>query len=557
MGSAVLLVFFLLSIARCVNGASDISITPVAVSSGSMSRYQGIVVDSIEIENRNIFDADSGQYHHFVFRLANKLHYKTRTNVIRREILVKVGEPFSPELAAETARNLRQRLSIFDAWVEPQMLANGHLLVRVVTIDEWSLSGGLDLNREGNETQYRLVATEKNLLGNNQFLSMEYFVEPSDEDYVVARFMDARFFGAPCAVEVGYGDDPLGKFHRVSFGHPFYNLSQAYSFDITITGTSGRREIHSNSSLIGRSNSEGDQFGIRGSYRIGSYYRKLQINPQYIYRYERTFDRTVLRVSPNDTLLAEAGFPADSMYHQVGLSVRLANLDFITLRQVDGFGYTEDFVLGQALRVGFARALTGKFRDYVFDLFDVGFSQGFHHGPNLAFLTYYRALWFREDRNIRRMARLGLNYYYAATDFLTIATRGRYMSDSKASSAESVVVGGRGEIRGFDETFKTGDRKAVFNLEGRFYPNVKILSVLFAPVLFADVARSWKTGEKVGLKDFYMSGGIGLRIAFERSSKNRLLRIDAAYSDKNGWQLSIGVDQYFKAQHDSFLLTTR
>jgi len=543
-------------VTRAAGPVSNTSGTQLPVPSRQTARYRGVIVDSIVIENRNIFDTASNRHRHFIFQLANKLHYKTRRNVIKREVLVKAGEAFSPELAEETARNLRQRLALYDAWVETKMLANGHLLVRIVTIDEWSLSGGLNISRDGNKTEYRLAVAERNLLGNNQYLSAEYIVPSSDDDYVVARFLDRRFLGTPYAVELGYGDDPLGTFRQVSFGHPFYDLSQTYSFDLTVATTGGRREVHNDGRLIGWSNNEGDQFKISGAYRIGSYTRKIQISPEYVYRYEQVLDTANLGTTADERGLAHDGFPSDSLYHQVGGGGRLSNLEFAMLKQIDGFGYTEDFVLGQALRAGYARALTSDFQDYVFDIFDLGFSEGYQRGPNLTFLTYQRMFWFRGGKDIRRVTRLSANYYGRAFTFLTIASRGVYVSDWRADGVEALAVGGRGDIRGFDEYLETGDRKGIFNLEGRFYPNVELLSILFGGAVFADAARTWKSDERLSLKGFYASAGVGLRIAIERSLKNRLLRIDLAYSHKNGWQLSIGTDQYFKAQAGSFLLTT-
>ncbi|MEW5994500.1 MAG: hypothetical protein AB1744_08905, partial [Candidatus Zixiibacteriota bacterium] len=89
-----------------------------------------------------------------------------------------------------------------------------------------------------------------------------------------------------------------------------------------------------------------------------------------------------------------------------------------------------------------------------------------------------------------------------------------------------------------------------------FFPGVGFFSVLPLPAVFVDAARAWKKEETLGLTDYYISVGVGIRLAFERSSKNRLLRFDAAYSEKNGWQLSIGTDQYFRLQADGLLLTT-
>jgi hypothetical protein len=517
----------------------------------------GVIVDSIVIDNRNIYDTGTKQYRHFIFKLANRLHYKTRSQVIKREVLLKAGEPYSSELAEETARNLRQRLQLFDAWVETEKLDNGHLLVRVVTIDEWTLSGGPDVRREGNEITYRLGAAERNLLGNNQALSLSYFVPSSDDNYVIAGFSDRRFFGRSFALEARYGDDPQGEVKQISFGRPYYNLLQDLSFGFSLAATGGRRDIYHENRRVAYSNNEGDRAGVFGSYRLGSYKRKIGFSSEYIYRFEQTL-ATNLAESENaeDTSVAVAGFPSDSLYHQLGVELQLLNLNFTKLKQIDGFRYTEDFVLGQALQIGLARAFTKDFDGNVFDLFEVGLSQGYRFGSHLALLSYYRQFWFNDSEDIRRVTSLSANYYNNFSPFVTIAARGIYLSDSRATGAEAVTVGGTGDIRGYNKVFSTGNRKGVINLEGRVYPDVEILSVVFGGAVFVDAARSWKSHEALNLNDFSVSVGLGLRVALERFAKNRLFRIDAAYSEKNGWQLSIGTDQYFRAQAGSFLLTT-
>jgi len=509
----------------------------------------GIVVDSIVIDNRNIFDTDTKQYNYFIFKTANKLHYKTRCQVIEREVLLEVGKPYSPELAEETARNLRQRLQLYDAWIETEKLANGHLLVRIVTIDEWTFSSRFTINRDGNEIQYKLGFAERNFLGNNQYLSVEYFIQPSYDNYIVAGFTDERFFGNPYAVEIRYKDDPLGQLRQVSFSHPYYNLTQRYLFGLSIASTGGRREIYNENRLVGHSNNDGDLTFIHGAYRLGTYTRKIQFSTGYTYRFEQTYDQTITTEAKDaeDTSQAIMGFPADSLYHQVGVGVNLSNFDFIKLKQIDGFGYTEDFVLGQAVQISLARAYTNNFHDNLFDLFETNLSLGHRYGPSLALLTYNRQLWLKGNKDIRRVTKLMGNYYYSPFHFLTIAARGTYESDWRDNGAEAVVVSGRGDVRGFNKVFSTGGRKGVFNLEGRFYPNIEILSLRLGGVVFIDMARSWRSDESLMFRGFSGSVGAGVRVAFERSSKNKLLRIDVAYSEKYGWQLSIGTNQYFMA----------
>ena len=98
-------------------------------SSLSLSQYAGIEIDSIVIENRNIYNTDEPGYDKFLFKLANKLHIKTRAYVVKRELLQKVGDPFSPDLAEEAARNLRRTMKVYDAWIQAELLPGGNLQI--------------------------------------------------------------------------------------------------------------------------------------------------------------------------------------------------------------------------------------------------------------------------------------------------------------------------------------------------------------------------------------------------------------------------------------------
>ena len=83
------------------------------------------------------------------------------------------------------------------------------------------------------------------------------------------------------------------------------------------------------------------------------------------------------------------------------------------------------------------------------------------------------------------------------------------------------------------------------NLEGRFIPNLEIISLLFGAAIFADVGRAWEDGERFRLSGLDRSIGVGLRISFEKSTKTELVRADLAYGHRNAWELSVSSGQYF------------
>ena len=212
------------------------------ISSASvLADFDGIPIDSIIIDNRNIFDTGDPAYSGFVFSLANKLHMVTREAVIRREVLLEVGQPFQSEIAAETARNLRSRFHLYNAWIEVDSLPGGNLVVRVVTIDVWSIVGGITLATDGGETDASFGFEERNLLGLNQFLQLEYTVRERRDDYLLAVYRDQRVAGKPVSIGVEVNTDSFDDRRQLTVAKPFYNCDRnsPTSLSLSIDGLVG------------------------------------------------------------------------------------------------------------------------------------------------------------------------------------------------------------------------------------------------------------------------------------------------------------------------------
>ncbi|RKX28727.1 MAG: hypothetical protein DRP47_03570 [Candidatus Zixiibacteriota bacterium] len=516
----------------------------------------GRIVDSIEIDNRNVFEVKGSRLRRFVFQLANRLHWKTRENVIRREVLFTVGEPFPVELAEETTRNLRNFLQLYDAWIETDTLTNGNLLVRVVTVDEWTLSIGPGFSREGNKSNFDLTASDRNLFGLNKYLLLGYAFQDMDDDYFSGQFINQRFFGRSVSIDTRYSDNPAERIKKLAVYRPFYNLKQKSTWDIIWGSSDNRQDIYNDSMLIGQYRSKTENFTLRFGRRFGSYHRKLMLSWMYIYNFEKAFDTVTISNNQQDIEMVASALSHDSVYHVLGARVIAANLNFAKLRQIDGIQYTEDFALGQTVDLTVGRAFLPGFRDHVWDRIDVRLSQGYRFLNNLAYITYSSELWFRSNENLRKLTSLSLYYYSYQMDFVTFASHSSYYSDWRSDETEGVSLGGENGIRGYGTHFKTGNRRAVFNAELRFFPKLEILSAIFSPAVFIDGGRTWKQNEELSWRDFYFSGGIGLRTGIGHSSRDRIIRVDLTFSEYNRWQLSIGFKQYFEVRGTSLLLTT-
>ena len=74
--------------------------------------------------------------------MANRLHVRTRPEVIERELLFKAGRPYDSVLVAESARNLRGMGIFRDVRIDSIPTDTG-VVMRVTTRDGWTTKAGL------------------------------------------------------------------------------------------------------------------------------------------------------------------------------------------------------------------------------------------------------------------------------------------------------------------------------------------------------------------------------------------------------------------------------
>lgn len=506
-----------------------------------LARFEGRIIDSIIIDNRNIYDTTQANRNTFLFRTANKLHVVTRSKVIHRELLIKVGEPFSLELARETARNLRTRFELYDAQIWARELPGGHLVVHLETIDQWSTFAKLKFSKESDKTGFRFGLEERNLAGYNQLIGFDY-VDPGDEKaYLIARFRDQRLAGLPYSFSLVYNDNPEYIIRHLSFSRPYYNLNQRWSFGVSLTDIRGRRDFPVDSLVVVQSHRRGDKFSGFVEQRWGSYRDKIGINLGYTYFDERSFDASIF---DSDDFL-EAMIASDTTYHYFQLRVFLQSVKYVRLRRINGMGYPEDFVAGRNYSVSIGRAFNAGFDDEVYDRIGFAGTETRLLKENLAIANFGRALWIKEGNDIQVLTTGSLRWYNYSFDFMTTALRLKYQKLTREDELDLLSLGGRGGIRGYGEFFLTGNKLVTFNAESRLFTGVDILSALLGGVVFWDAGRIWSDYRPEQESIWHHSFGVGLRISMEKSSRSQIVRIDLAHALDDQWELLITTGQYF------------
>ncbi len=515
---------------------------------------RNLIIDSIVIDNRNIFDTNDPHYKHLIFRYANKFHAITRQKVVKRELLFKTGDVYPDDLVEETARNLRNRLSLYDAWIETDTLPSGKLIVRVVTIDEWSLSVGPNFSREGNKNQFELTITERNLLGRNQYISTGYFLKESEKDYENVHFIDNKLWGKSFALDLYHTSNPKNKTNWLILSKPFYHLNQRFSYYLSFNYADKDNEIYRDTLKIGSTASLGDEFDLGVSFRTGSYKNKIEYFTRFAYKYINSNGVNYFSEDPMDSMTVNSNIPNDTAYHLIDIGIKTSFLNFTKQKHIDGMGYIEDFNLGQVLSLSIGRAFKPYYNDYLYDIITLNLWHGFSPGNNIIYVAYNRKHWFFNSSQLRKLSNMSLLFYNHSLDFVTLALHSSYYSDWRADQSESLRLGGVNGIRGYNEYFKTGDRQMVINSEMRFFTGLEILAVKIGSTIFVDAGRSWKADETINFRDFYFSAGVGLRFSIGHASRHKVMRVDFSFSEQNHWQISIGTEQYFHLSSESFYL---
>jgi hypothetical protein len=167
----------------------------------------------------------------------NTFHALTAEDVIRRELLLDVGDAYTTDRVEESMRNLRA-LSIFALvrMVAVKSAEPGSVGLLVYTRDIWSLR--LETSFAGAGTALNLGATlsERNFLGRNKQVSGRFFLNPKSF-YVGEAYVDPRLLGGDLRLSQYFDlifnrarSEPEGSRGGLSLSDPFRDLRQTWSW---------------------------------------------------------------------------------------------------------------------------------------------------------------------------------------------------------------------------------------------------------------------------------------------------------------------------------------
>jgi hypothetical protein len=534
-------------------------------------------VTYIFIDNHSIFDTSDPTLDprfRWAYDVANRLHIRTRPDVIRRELLFDVGDCFDPVLAEESERLLRSYPFLAKVDVYGIQQPGGGYHVIVDTEDEWSTQVEAKLDLSGGFRLEGLNVRERNLLGTGRELGFFYRSLDAIREYGVG-FRAPQLFATRWVADLAAGRTRAGSLYYQELAYPFVGEIGRWSFrellhhrdglfDYVLPpeeGVPGRRVLlpltERGLHMVGLR-----RFGEPGNLTVvGGGFSILELT------YEDQADYGITVVEGGDyggryPAPAELRGPAEERVEALRnvravVMVGKRNIAWQQRRGLDSFRGRQDVRVGAEVELAVARSLPALRADNdLYATLDVYAAAG----PPVAFM----AARIRTD--VRRDYDAGPDDFEMKDLFsegeIWLYLRPRRMPDRtlvlRAAGAAGwhvrtpyqITLGGERSLRGWPEEALPGGRRLVFTAEDRWYAGWPFPDVAdVGTSLFLDVGRIWPGEAPYGAdSNWRASIGGGLRVNFPAGGINTI-RVDAAFPIGAGgglgrMQLLIGVGEY-------------
>jgi len=491
-------------------------------------------IASISIERTDVFDAEEARDHP-PYDLANKLHILTREEVIRRELLFKVGDAADPEALYESERNLR-RLSFLhpNSSIEAVPRDDGRVDVIVHTRDAWTTRPDFSLKREGNRTTGRFGLKESNLLGRGKSLEVEYRRD-LDRTSDGIEYADPRLAGSRWTLHATHLSRSDGRLYSLFAERPFYSLltpeagggggshfSQVTTLHLDGHDAPGFRQIHNDLMAHWAR-------ALQASYRC---VRRLDLRLR--------FEEDRFAVEPGEEPLAAlppiggAGYvalPDDRRFRILEAEYQSEKVEFVKVNYLDKFDRYEDLNLrgNLAASLGVSPAFLGDKNTHLF--FGWRYERWFHPSAN----TYLHASAGTKGRYVAGVGQnvvtgFDMTHYYLWPPRQTLVVHLGQDWGHNLDGDFQYLLGGDTGLRGYDARRFDGNKRLLANLEHRtyfVYDWLHLVSIGLAG--FADAGYAWRVGQNEDLGDVVGDVGIGLRFDITRGSTGSVFRIDYGY----------------------------
>lgn len=501
---------------------------PVALDFVSLEAA-GARIGEIHIRANDIFDLSDTREDNWLFRLANRLHFKTRPDVIKRALLFKSGDPVSAKLIEETERLLRDSRYLYDVQLRPVSVHEGVVDIEVVTRDTWSLDVAGTASREGGANAGGIRLAEHNLFGTGATLAWKR-VKDVDRTRSTFSLRNDRAFGTWTDLSYSQTVNSDGRSKTFSAIRPFYAMDTRWAAGVTasqddridsvyrggVIQSQYRHQLSRGDAFAGWS--RGVQEGWVNRYSLGV----LVQDDAYL---------------PEPGLAAPATLPTDRKLRAPFARWELVEDRFDRELNRNLIGRPEYFLIGLNATVQLGRALGAMGSSDNAWLYTAGISRGFEPQPGDTLMVAARLNGQYHDGEIQRQ-RFGVQaqYYAPRGPKSLFYAAGLLETLTRPEPVDALMLGGEEGLRGYPLRYQSGTRRVLMTVEQRFFTDLFVWRLFrLGGAAYVDVGRAWG-GDMAspGNTGWLSNVGAGLRIVNARSAFSNVVHVDVAVPLQGG-----------------------
>lgn len=483
----------------------------------------GAVLGDVRISNSDIFDLDDPQENGAFYRIINALHIQTREEVIRRQLLLHTGDPYSQDVVAETERLLRTNKYLQSAEVRPIQLENGKVDLEVVTEDTWTLSPDISFSYKGGASTGGFEFEEANLLGTGSDVKLGY-KSRVERNQAYFGYRDNQLGASRMQLDLWGAQASDGSSYRLMLEQPFYALDARRAGGVYLQTFDQVDPLYQLGEVYDEVRHDARRFEVFHGWSEGLVH-------DHVSRYKIGLGYDAHSFDAVDSMQISPYAPADRRDVYPFVAWEWLENHFEQTQNADNIARIEDRFLGSrvAARLGYASTALGSDDDaWVYALEAQRSARLF--GDTVMLHGGLRGRQASRDPDSYRFETGARWYHRQSPKRLMYAELSGAVAE-QPDTDEQLTIGGDNGLRGYPMRYQAAKAVAMLTLEQRFYTDwypFRLFRV--GAVMFADVGRAWGVyGTPDADLGLLRDVGVGLRIGNSRSSRGSMLHIDVAY----------------------------
>ena len=488
---------------------------------------RGAVIGSVNLRIDDVFDPNDPREDKRLYRWANKIHMTTRPSVVESILLFESGDPLDPRLLEESARLLREREFSAEAaiGVTSYDAATNMVGVDVWLRDAWSLEPDIKFSRTGGENEWGIGLSEDNLLGFGKGLTLAYSSDV-DRNSTFIAYSDRNVNNSRTRLDFSVASLSDGGNIRFVAERPFYALDTRWSAAGAYVDDERIDSMYDLGEVVDEFRHDSNFLSVQGGWSRGIVERSTQ-------RWYTGLTLDEDRFSPTIDTPQPLFLPENRKLVYPWIGWQFVTDDFRQVTELNDIGRTEDVALGLNLYLSIGRATKSFGADRDATIVEGRVRKGWEPGGPGSLLLLEATAGARDESDgiHNAVVTTSARYYrrtFGSELFLMSLTT---VHGNNLDLENQVLLGGDNGLRGYPLRYQSGERRAAFTAEQRFFTDwypFRLLRFGYAVFMDAGLVSGSDPRGTPSLGTLY-DVGVGLRLTSPRASGGSVLHLDLAF----------------------------